>query len=71
MAKLGRFDSEKNVRGDDEYFIPRSGYRMERRERLVRALSEGEESGRSGRSVRDIIASAKSILVADGDPTGI
>jgi hypothetical protein len=71
MAKPGRIDSEKNVRGDDEYFIPRSGHRMERRERLVRALIEGEESGLSGRSVQDIIASAKSILAAAGDPTGI
>ena len=31
-----------------------------RRERLVRALVEGEESGLSRRSVRDIIADAKS-----------
>jgi antitoxin ParD1/3/4 len=37
----------------------------ERRERLVRALIEGEESGLSERSVRDIIAQAKS-TVADG-----
>jgi hypothetical protein len=32
----------------------------ERREQLVRALVEGEESGLSRRSVRDIIADAKS-----------
>jgi antitoxin ParD1/3/4 len=37
----------------------------ERRERLVRALIEGEESGLSDRSVRDIIVQAKS-TVADG-----
>jgi antitoxin ParD1/3/4 len=37
----------------------------ERRERLVRALVEGEESGLSRRSVRDIIADAKS-TVGDG-----
>ena len=37
----------------------------ERRERLVRALIEGEESGLSRRSVRDIIADAKS-TVGDG-----
>jgi antitoxin ParD1/3/4 len=37
----------------------------ERRERLVHALIEGEESGLSGRTVRDIIADAKS-AVGDG-----
>jgi antitoxin ParD1/3/4 len=37
----------------------------ERRERLVRALVEGEQSGLSRRSVRDIIAAAKS-TVGDG-----
>jgi antitoxin ParD1/3/4 len=37
----------------------------ERRERLVRALIEGEESGLSRRSVRDIIANAKSIVGDD------
>jgi antitoxin ParD1/3/4 len=37
----------------------------ERRVRLVRALVEGEESGLSRRSVRDIIAEAKS-TVGDG-----
>jgi antitoxin ParD1/3/4 len=37
----------------------------ERRERLVRALIEGEESGLSSRTVRDIIADAKS-TVRDG-----
>jgi antitoxin ParD1/3/4 len=37
----------------------------ERREQLVRALVEGEESGLSRRSVRDIIAAAKS-TVGDG-----
>jgi antitoxin ParD1/3/4 len=34
----------------------------ERRERLVRALIEGEESGLSGRTVRDIIADTKSTV---------
>jgi antitoxin ParD1/3/4 len=34
----------------------------ERRERLVSALIEGEESGVSGRTVNDIIADAKSTL---------
>jgi antitoxin ParD1/3/4 len=34
----------------------------ERRERLVRALIEGEESGVSTRSVSDIMADAKSTL---------
>jgi antitoxin ParD1/3/4 len=34
----------------------------ERRERLVRALIEGEESGLSSRTVRDIIAEAKSTI---------
>ena len=57
--------------GDDEYLIPPSDCRLERRERLVRALIEGEESGLSGRSVHDIIASAKSIFAADRDLTGI
>jgi antitoxin ParD1/3/4 len=37
----------------------------ERREQLVRALVEGEESGLSRRSVRDIIADAKS-TIGDG-----
>ena len=37
----------------------------ERRERLVRALVEGEQSGLSRRSVRDIIAAAKS-TIGDG-----
>ena len=37
----------------------------ERRERLVQALVEGEESGLSRRSVRDIIVDAKS-TVGDG-----
>ena len=36
-----------------------------RRERLVQALIEGEESGLGGRSVRDIVADAKS-TVRDG-----
>ena len=34
----------------------------ERRERLVRALIEGEESGLSSRTVHDIIAEAKSTI---------
>jgi antitoxin ParD1/3/4 len=34
----------------------------ERREQLVRALIEGEESGLSGRTVRDIIADTKSTV---------
>jgi antitoxin ParD1/3/4 len=34
----------------------------ERRERLVDALVEGEESGLSSRSVRDIIAETKSTI---------
>ena len=37
----------------------------ERRERLVHALIEGEESGLSGRTVHDIIADAKP-AVRDG-----
>jgi hypothetical protein len=40
------------------------------RERLVRALIEGEESGLSNRSVREIIASAKSNVTVDRDMTG-
>jgi hypothetical protein len=55
---------------DDEYFIPRFDCRTERRERLARALIEGEKSGLSGRSVRDIVASAKSIVTAERDVTG-
>jgi hypothetical protein len=62
--------SGENVHSDHEYFIPRSDHQLERRERLVRALIEGEESGLSARSVRDLIASANSILAADQDLTG-
>jgi len=36
----------------------------EGRERLVRALIEGEESGLSDRSVRDIVAKAKATVIS-------
>jgi hypothetical protein len=64
-------NSEETMHGDDECSIPRSNCRLERRERLVRALVEGEESGLSVRSVRDIVVSAKSILATDWDLTSI